>query len=195
MIAAFVVENLTFGLISKGIKLTVAKTARTATRVVAKLAQASKAEELATTAEGIKIPARVADDAMVLEMEAEKAASTSMMENQAQKAGAKVEQAAAKNIIAVNNMKEFFTQTKFGQTLKENCLPTKYIEQGQKIFKVTEKIVGILDKNDYFYLDNAHKNHLEVFSGTGVFKKVLNLDGTINEAKTANAIGRRITLS
>lgn len=91
MIAAFVVENLTTGLILKGVKLTVAKTSKTAARVVEKLAQASKAEELATTAEGIKIPARIADDAMVLEMEAEKTASTSMAANQAQKAGAKVE--------------------------------------------------------------------------------------------------------
>ena len=97
MIAAFVVENLTTGLILKGVKLTVAKTSKTAARVVEKLAQASKAEELATTAEGIKIPVRVADDAMVHTIEAEKAASTSMAENQAQKAGAKVEAGITEN--------------------------------------------------------------------------------------------------
>ncbi|GAB3627741.1 tRNA nuclease CdiA-2 [Pandoraea terrae] len=33
-------------------------------------------------------------------------------------------------------------------------------------------------------LDAAHKNHLEVFDGNNNFKWALNLDGTINEAKT-----------
>ena len=41
--------------------------------------------------QNLKIPVRVADDAMVLAIEAEKAASTSMAENQAAKTGAKVE--------------------------------------------------------------------------------------------------------
>ena len=109
MIAAFVVENLTTGLILKGVKLTVAKAARTATRATAALAEASRPAAIAKTAEGLGL--RVADDAMVLEMEAEKAASTSMMENQAQKAGAKVEQAVIKNSEQVVTKYERYIQT------------------------------------------------------------------------------------
>jgi hypothetical protein len=44
------------------------------------------------------------------------------------------------------------------------------------------------------YLDGQHKNHLEVFDRKGGFKYVLNLDGSINDAKTKAAAGRRLKL-
>ncbi|MDK2600344.1 filamentous hemagglutinin [Bacillus stercoris] len=49
-----------------------------------------------------------------------------------------------------------------------------------------------LKKGDRFYLDNLHKDHLEVFDKRGNLRVVLNLDGTLNEAKTKNAIGRKL---
>jgi filamentous hemagglutinin len=47
-------------------------------------------------------------------------------------------------------------------------------------------------KRYIFYLDKTHDNHLKVFNKQGEFKKVLNLDGTKNAAKTRGGEGRTI---
>ena len=47
-------------------------------------------------------------------------------------------------------------------------------------------------KGDQLYLDGSHKDHIEVFDKRGKFKKVINLDGSVNDVKTKNALGRNI---
>lgn len=39
------------------------------------------------------------------------------------------------------------------------------------------------------FMDNLHRNHLEVFDSRGKISRVLNIDGTINQAKTLQSIG------
>ena len=60
------------------------------------------------------------------------------------------------------------------------------------MYSAIADIGDYLKKSDQFYLDGQHKNHLEVFDRRGNFKFVLNLDGTLNEAKTKAAEGRRL---
>ena len=94
----------------------------------------------------------------------------------------------------VNNMSEFF-QTEFGKLIKGGVSKTKQQFQGQSIYEVTKKIDNkYLKKGDKFYLDNLHKDHLEVFDKRGNAKAVLNLDGTINVSKTEQALneGRKL---
>ncbi|MBF0313783.1 MAG: hypothetical protein HQK50_03080 [Oligoflexia bacterium] len=93
-------------------------------------------------------------------------------------------------------MAEFFSSS-FGKMLKENSNKTSKMIQGQSVFEVTENApegFKLLKKGDQFYLDNLHKDHLEVFTKNGRFKHVLNLDGTYNVEKTAKAMkqGRSI---
>lgn len=56
----------------------------------------------------------------------------------------------------------------------------------------SNKPVVMIKKGDQFYLDGQHKDHLELFDKRGNFKAVLNLDGTINQAKTEVAKGRKL---
>ncbi|MCM3158291.1 hypothetical protein M3585_12695 [Bacillus subtilis] len=89
-------------------------------------------------------------------------------------------------------MKEFFNDG-FGKTIKNNVTKTKNQFQGQSIYEVNKKLDNpYLKKGDRFYLDNLHKDHLEVFDKRGNLRVVLNLDGTLNEVKTKNAIGRKL---
>ncbi|EOH96609.1 hypothetical protein UAY_02977 [Enterococcus moraviensis ATCC BAA-383] len=78
--------------------------------------------------------------------------------------------------------------------LKIKFLRRKKNYDGQQVYKADRKISENLRKNDQFYLDGQHKDHLEVFDKQGNFRFVLNLDGSINGAKTAKAAkqGRRI---
>ena len=90
----------------------------------------------------------------------------------------------------VGNMSEFF-KSKFGKKLKDCSNKTSKMVDGQSVYTVTEKTnIPGLKKGDQFYLDGLHKDHLEVFNKQGKFKYVLNLDGSINAAKTASAEGR-----
>ncbi|WP_242585388.1 MULTISPECIES: LXG domain-containing protein [unclassified Enterococcus] len=97
------------------------------------------------------------------------------------------------NSNAITNMKEFF-ETEFGSSIKNKVSKTKKNYDGQQVYKADKKISENLRKNDQFYLDGQHKDHLEVFDKQGNFRFVLNLDGSINGAKTAKAAkqGRRI---
>jgi filamentous hemagglutinin len=64
--------------------------------------------------------------------------------------------------------------------------------QNQQMYRVKEKIDHpYLKKKDIIYLDGSHKNHLEVFRGSGHKKPVycvLNFDGTLNDKKTMRAV-------
>jgi RHS repeat-associated protein len=93
-------------------------------------------------------------------------------------------------IQAVDNMAGFF-KTNVGTKVRQASTKTKGMFQGQSIYKVNSKIVEYnLRKGDQFYLDGLHKNHIEVFDANGNFRHVMNLDGTINSAKTAAGQGR-----
>ena len=60
---------------------------------------------------------------------------------------------------------------------------------GQSVYRVTES-TGQLKKGDQIYLDGKHKNHFEVYDKNGKAKAVLNVDGSINEKKTAAGSSR-----
>ncbi len=103
--------------------------------------------------------------------------------------------AGTRQIIRVNNMKEFFSQHNFGKTLEPFLEKTKKLYDGQAIYRVRETVNGDLKKGYHVYLDALHKDHLEVFNKNGSFITVLNLDGTINSSKALAAAkaGRSIS--
>ena len=92
---------------------------------------------------------------------------------------------------AVGNMNEFLKQPGFGSDVKNTAQKSSLQYQGQSVYKATGDIGDYIKKGDQFYLDGQHKNHIEVFDKRGNFRAVLNLDGTINEAKTKAAEGRK----
>ena len=47
-----------------------------------------------------------------------------------------------------------------------------------------------LEKGYKLYLDNFHKNHLEVFDALNRIKNILNIDGTLNADKLEKTAGR-----
>jgi hypothetical protein len=96
-------------------------------------------------------------------------------------------------IFKINNMKEFFNKTEFGQKIENSVEKTNKLQQGQSVYQVKKDLPEYgLKKGDQFYLDAAHKDHLEVFRKNGTMKTVLNLNGTENIDKALRAIGRRL---
>ena len=93
---------------------------------------------------------------------------------------------------SVNKMDEFF-EMDFGTNLKELSQKTTKQFQGQSVYKINKK-AGDFSKGDQFYLDNLHKDHIEVFDKRGNFKGVYNFDGKINVDKTQKAMqdGRKL---
>jgi len=64
------------------------------------------------------------------------------------------------NVVKVNNMKEFFRDTEFGQRLKNVVRKTSQQKHGQTIYEVTEKLPEYgLKQGDKLYLDAFHKDH------------------------------------
>ena len=94
-------------------------------------------------------------------------------------------------VISVGNMKEFFDDLPFGNILKNLSTRTSKRFQGQTIYKA-KKDAGNIKKGDHFYLDNLHKDHIEVFDKRGSFRHVIGLDGVIIPSKTAAAANRSI---
>jgi|GEM_PF-3202854 len=138
-------------------------------------------ETIAITAEGI--PVSIATGA-------QETVSLQQAANKASGAAKKAEAA----VLRVGNMKEFF-QTKFGQELKKICTHTSRQYKDATIYKVTGKIKHpMLEAGDLFYLDKVHLDHIEVFSHKGRAKGVLNLDGTVNAAKTEIALAQGRTI-
>jgi filamentous hemagglutinin len=95
---------------------------------------------------------------------------------------------------AVGNMGEFFKQPGFGSQMNDSGRKTSQIYQGQSVYQAKDSVGEYIAKGDKYYLDGAHKNHLEVFDSKGKVKVVLNLDGSYNDSKTQAAIkeGRRL---
>ncbi len=92
-------------------------------------------------------------------------------------------------------MDNFFEKFDFGKKIKPYLEKTRLQYKDESIYKVVEKIKDFkLKKGDRLYLDGFHADHLEVFNDRGMFKFVLNFDGSINEAKTISGMGRRIPL-
>ncbi|QPT40972.1 Uncharacterised protein [Oligella ureolytica] len=81
-------------------------------------------------------------------------------------------------------MKEFFSQSGFGKQLEVSSTKTNKIVQGQSVYRADDNMGNNIKKGNLFYLDNLHKDHIEVFNKRGDFIHVLNLDGSINDSKT-----------
>ncbi|MFP1727458.1 hemagglutinin repeat-containing protein [Lonsdalea quercina] len=92
---------------------------------------------------------------------------------------------------AVGNMNELLRQPGFGSEIKNSAQKSSQQYQGQSVYKATGDVGEYIKKGDQFYLDGQHKDHLEVFDKRGNFRAVLNLDGSLNEAKTKAAEGRK----
>lgn len=100
----------------------------------------------------------------------------------------------------VANMAELFKSTKLGALSKKQAVKTNYRYQGTSIYKSKRNVKDadgniILKKNDHFYLDRAHGDHVEVFNKRGQFERVLDLEGRVMKHKTERAEGRTIELS
>lgn len=96
---------------------------------------------------------------------------------------------AARVVDRASNMAQFLKASEFGKSIAGSLAKTSKQFHGQSVFKVTEKVGGtVLKKGDQVYLDAKHKDHLEVLDSKGNAKAVLNLDGTVNAAKTEAAI-------
>ncbi len=87
-----------------------------------------------------------------------------------------------------------FFETEFGQLLKKNSTKLHQTYQNQPIYRMDKNIGEYLKKGYHYYLDNAHKDHLEVFDKNGFAKSVVNLDGSLNTAKSLSSAGRKIDL-
>ena len=96
------------------------------------------------------------------------------------------------NTVGINS----FFAGMLGRDVYANSSPTSRMYHGQKIYVISKR-VGNFKRGDYFYLDGLHKDHIEVFNKVGKIKFILNLDGSINQAKTkkATAQKRRLLLS
>jgi hypothetical protein len=100
--------------------------------------------------------------------------------------------ASLRKIEKIANIKELFQKNEFGKIIEKGSIKTKKVDvkTNSQIYELIEKLSEYnLKKGDLFYLDKFHGDHIEVFRNDkciGVF----NLDGTINEIKTAKAIGR-----
>ena len=92
-------------------------------------------------------------------------------------------------------MREFFASTELGEALKNVSRKTCFMADGQSVYKVTGKNKFHLKQGDHYYLDIKHGDHLEVFDAQGKFKKVINLDGTLNEAKTTIGLKKARTIN
>jgi len=91
-----------------------------------------------------------------------------------------------RKIKKAQNMYEVFANHPIGLELRNISQKTKYNVQGQSIWQLTEDLKSLgLKQGDLFYLDNLHKDHLEVFSSKGkmTLRTILNLDGTVNISK------------
>ncbi|MDO7902973.1 polymorphic toxin-type HINT domain-containing protein [Pseudomonas sp. K13] len=95
------------------------------------------------------------------------------------------------NAGSVGNMGEFFKLPGFGGKVYEGSTKTKQIYDGQSVYMATANIGEYIARGDKFYLDGSHMNHIEVFDSRNKAKLVLNLDGSINEAKTKVAIKQK----
>lgn len=81
---------------------------------------------------------------------------------------------------------DWIKEHSFGQKIATSLQRSRYINQGKRVFKVTEDIEDCdgFEKDDFIVVDALHNDHLEVFDKLGKWKGVANFDGTKNEDKT-----------
>lgn len=88
---------------------------------------------------------------------------------------------------------DFMKKTKFSDIVKDKTTVKVYGDR--KTFTLQEKINHpYLKKGDKFELDLRHGDHVEVYDKRGLFKCVLNMDGTLNPIKTIAGKGRVIQI-
>jgi len=87
-----------------------------------------------------------------------------------------------------------FFKDGFGKILKSVSRKTKQKVQGQAVYRANKAAGPYIKEGDLFYLDNRHKDHLEVFHSNRKFKLALNLDGSFNAKKTLTGLkkGRKL---
>ncbi len=98
------------------------------------------------------------------------------------------------NSGSVGNMKAFLDSPGFGSKLKDASQKSEKIVQGQSVYKAKIHVNDYIRAGDQFYLDGAHKNHIEVYDKNNRAKAVLNLDGSYNRAKTEAALSQHRTI-
>jgi len=98
------------------------------------------------------------------------------------------------NAGATANMGTFLKSPGFGLQLGEASQKTAEIIKGASVYKATADINQHIRKGDQFYIDKQHMNHIEVFDSSGKARAVLNLDGSLNTAKTTAALQQGRTI-
>lgn len=92
-------------------------------------------------------------------------------------------------------MYEVFKRAAIGKKLKDAVEGTRFsYKRVSKIFKVIKDIAEYgIKKGDWLYLDKTHGDHIEVFKRCGkIMRTILNMDGTQNMKKLAQAGARTI---
>jgi len=162
-----------------------------------------KEEYLAQTPEGAKVSVKgqyveAADEAAIetetqLHRRAHKNKSSSGNSKGGNSTSGSTEKPHRHNVVKVNNMKEFFRDTKFGRELSQYVRKTSQRYHNQPIYEVIEKTkYRFLKKGDLFYLDPKHKDHIEVFNQLKKPVCVLNINGTYNQQKSLKIVGREL---
>lgn len=88
----------------------------------------------------------------------------------------------------------FLKDTELGKMLKDKVIVK--VNGSEKVYILKDKINNpYVKKGDIFKLDPKHENdHVKVFDARGRARCVLNLDGSINQAKTAVALADKRTI-
>ena len=59
---------------------------------------------------------------------------------------------------------------------------------------MTQAVNEYIRKGDRFYIDKYHMNHIEMFDANNKARAALNLDGSLNQAKTTVALNQGQTI-
>jgi filamentous hemagglutinin len=78
--------------------------------------------------------------------------------------------------------------------LGENSRKSSKRVDGETVFVANTDVDQHIRKGDQFYLDKKHGNHIEVYDSNNKARAVLNLDGSLNAAKTAAALKQGRTI-
>ena len=98
------------------------------------------------------------------------------------------------NAGATSNMGAFLKSPGFGSQLGEASQKTSKRIGKDTVLVANRDINEHIRKGDQFYLDSTHGNHIEVFDSNNKARAVLNLDGSLNSAKTAAALRQGRTI-
>ncbi|GMU53861.1 MAG: hypothetical protein AMXMBFR33_30070 [Candidatus Xenobia bacterium] len=112
----------------------------------------------------------------------------------ASEAGAK----KAAKALPSNDLKPFLKNDPVGQALEAGSTRTKKQNGGAQVYEVRDKLElpggAQLKKGDQYHLDTLHRDHLEVYNKRNNFTQAINLDGSVNVAKTQAGLKEGRTL-